>query len=229
MLAAFADLIKTLAWPVVVVWGILYWRDELKAATKRLTEIGFAGAKFASPEQQVPAPPIAALPVSKEGKETTRGVAATSNVAAFVARVKGLVSDDQLQPSIRSIRNELVAIAGDDLSDQVEALIYNSASLNVQLMHERSYNIIFGSQLTLLAQANGTGGLAPALAKQLYEQARSANSTVYASYTFEAWIGFLINSALLAVDAHGNYVLTNFGRGFLKYIIDRQLTVFKPN
>ncbi len=71
--------------------------------------------------------------------------------------------------------------------------------------------------------------LAPALARQLYERAKQTNQTLYATYTFEQWIGFLMQSGLLAMDATGNYVLTNYGRGFLKYIVDRQLTMFRPN
>jgi hypothetical protein len=100
----------------------------------------------------------------------------------------------------------------------------------VQLAHERTYNAIFGSQMTLLAQANGVGGLVPAMARQLYEQiAKPANPTLYSTYTFEQWVGFLMKSGLLETDAAGNYVLTNYGRGFQKYLFDRKLTVSKAN
>ena len=152
------------------------------------------------------------------------------SVQAFIGQVKSLISNDQLQPNLQRNRSDLHSVAGDDPKSQIEALLYNSASLNVQPAHERVYNAIFESQLTLLAQANGAGGLVPAFERQLYEQiAKPINPSFYAICTFEQWIGFLVNSGLLQFDAAGNYVLTNYGRGFLKYIVDRKLTVFKPN
>jgi hypothetical protein len=155
---------------------------------------------------------------------------ASQNVQTFIGQVKSEISDDQLQPVIQRIRRDLSSIAGDNQRDQIEALLYNSASLNVQLTHERIYNAIFGSQLTLLAQANGAEGLVPAMARQLYEQnAKPTNRSFYAIYSFDQWVGFLINSGLLQLDSAGNYVLTNYGRGFLKYVVDKKLTVFKPN
>jgi hypothetical protein len=51
--ALFADSIKALAWPLVVAWAVWSLRDEMKSVAKRLTEIGFSGAKFAGPEQKV--------------------------------------------------------------------------------------------------------------------------------------------------------------------------------
>jgi hypothetical protein len=222
------EIVKAISWPVAAAFVIWWLRDELRAAAKRLTEIGPSGAKFAPPEitaQMSVEEKIGALGVEKTGEIEV----VAHNVQAFIGQVKSFISDDQLQPQLPKIRSALSAVAGDNLRDQVEALIYNSASLNVQLGHEKVYNGIFGSQLTLLAQANGEGGLIPALARQLYEQvAKPTNPALYATYTFEQWIGFLINSGLLQ-EVAGNYALTNYGRGFLKYIVDRHLTVFKPN
>ena len=47
----------------------------------------------------------------------------------------------------------------------------------------------------------------------------------YRSYTFEQWITFLVGSGLATVG-QDNYVLTPYGRGLLRYIVDRQL---QPN
>lgn len=229
--AEIVDLVKALVWPAVVVFGMWYWRDELRAAAKRIREIGLTGAKFAPPEQQVPAHPSSVGEASTLGKDKKPDEPlGTPNVAGFIGQLKSFISDDQLQPTAQKIRTDLIGVVGNDLSDQKEALIYYSASLSIQLSHEKNYNAIFGSQLTVLTQANGIGGIPPATAKLIYEQiAKPSNPTLYATYTFEAWIGFLINSGLLATDAAGNYVLTIYGRGFLKYMVDRQLTVFKPN
>jgi hypothetical protein len=48
---AFVEILKIVAWPVVVVWLFWCFRDAVNRAFTRITEIGLTGAKFA-PEQQ---------------------------------------------------------------------------------------------------------------------------------------------------------------------------------
>jgi hypothetical protein len=129
---------------------------------------------------------------------------------------------DQLQDGLKNTRQYLAEKIGPDPKDQIEALIYLTSSLNVQIAHERNYNVIFGSQLQLLAQANGAGGVRPIVARNLYEAAKSTHPEVYRTFSFEQWIGFLQEGGLITVESSGNYLLTSYGRGFLKYIVDRQ-------
>jgi hypothetical protein len=120
------DLLKTLAWPAVVLWGVLYWRDEIRAAAKRITEIGPTGAKFAAPaEQQVPTLPsdVAGQTVGKEnnksfpevptlpsdvagqtvGKENNQSLPdKRPDVQAFIGQIKSVVSEDRGGPVFRN-------------------------------------------------------------------------------------------------------------------------------
>jgi len=148
--------------------------------------------------------------------------------AGHIANLKASISEDQLEPSVQAIRRDLTNIIGPDLKNQFEALIYYSASCNVALAHERNYSAIFGSQLQLLAQMNVDLGVLPSVARQIYDAAKSANPEVYRAYPFEQWIAFLQNGGLITRAPNGNYVLTPYGRGFLKYILDRHLSVNKP-
>jgi hypothetical protein len=104
---------------------------------------------------------------------------------AYIAQLKSFTSADQLIPVLQRLRTELVSIAGTNTSDQIEVLTYSAAALMVQLSHEKNYNMIFGSQLGLLAQANGAGGIAPAIANILYEQAKTAYPQLYTTYRFD--------------------------------------------
>jgi hypothetical protein len=217
------DLISALAWPSVVGGGLWYYRNDIKTALKRVTEVGPTGAKFGLPEQQIPSSPstVAAqeLPVPKPD-----AVAPKPDLRTFIEQIKSFISPDQLEPVLQGLRTELPAIVGTNPSDQVEALTYLAASLSVQLSHERNYNFIFGSQLHLLGRAN-VAPVAPEVANSIYEQAKAANP-VYGTYTFDQWIGFLIQSGLLTHDA-GGYAITNLGRGFLKYLVDMRKPLFK--
>jgi hypothetical protein len=71
-------------------------------------------------------------------------------------------------------------------------------------------------------------GVPQDVARQTYEAAKSTYPEVYRHFPFEHWIGFLQNGGLITVAPSGNYVLTPYGRGFLKYILDRRLSVTKP-
>jgi hypothetical protein len=210
-----------LAWPLVVGGGLVYFRNDIKVALKRLTKIGPTGANFEPLKEQHPSLPAltAELAASKAEPLTTK-----PDLQTLIQRLRSFLSDDQLDPSAQNVR---ALLAGASASDQLEALPYFVAGLSIQLAHERNYIAIFGSQLNLLAQANGAGGITHELANVLYEHAKATYPQVYTTYRFDQWIGFLITAALI-VQSGGAYVLTNYGRGFLKYLVDRQLPVNKP-
>jgi hypothetical protein len=71
------------------------------------------------------------------------------------------------------------------------------------------------------------GGVSADVARKFHEEAKAMFPDAYRSYTFEHWITFLVGSGLVTVG-QGNYVLTPYGRGFLKYIVDRGLPPNKP-
>ena len=74
------------------------------------------------------------------------------------------------------------------------------------------------------------GGASVELAQKIYDEAKSAFPEIYRNITFEQWItqpvmqpSERLPSGLCTVG-DAKYVLTPYGRGFLKYIVDRQLT-----
>jgi hypothetical protein len=220
--------------------------DEIKRAAARVTELSLTGAKFA-PLDQIPTPPLSGGVSAAASDHSIRAESGTlvvtgsetavarkspssdaSSTALFIANLKASISEDQLEPSVQAIRRDLTNIIGPDLKNQFEALLYYSALCNVALTHERNYNAIFGSQLQLLAQMNVTLGVPPSVARQIYDAAKSANPEVYRAFPFEQWLAFLQRGGLITDAPNGNYVLTSYGRGFLRYILDRHLSVNKP-
>jgi hypothetical protein len=222
---AFIKILDIVKWPVAVVLIIAglagYLRDVIKRVANRTTKAGLSGIEFAPPpSEQLPSPP-------KEGVAATSPLKSTGRdrVREFIAGVKGWLPE-QLEPAAQRVRAELDQTFGTNPSDQVEGLVYVVASLNVQLTHERHFIAIYGSQLRLMEQMIG-GGVSVDVARKFYEEAKAMFPDAYRSYTFEQWITFLVGSGLVTVG-QGNYVLTPHGRGFLKYIVDRQLSPNKP-
>ena len=244
---AVTEILKIVAWPTVVGLIFYYLRQEIKAVAARITEVTTTGFKAAPPNQN-PSAPLSfeakfieaetspSTDASPAGSETEAETSPSTDAspALYIAKIKAMVSEDQLAGPVKIVRDDLTKNVGPDPKNQVEALTYLSAGLNVQLAHERNYNAIFGSQLQLLEQMNPGIGVPPSVARQIYDAAKAASpEEVYRNYTFDQWIAFLQNGGLITVAEHGlgtvgNYVLTPYGRGFLKYLVDRRLSVNKP-
>jgi hypothetical protein len=225
------EVLKIGIWPATIIWAIWFLRDEVKRAAARITELGPTGAKFAPPSAQIPQPPpdttSAGLP-SPVGSSTGHLPGAGASAQQYITNIRASFPADELEPMVQTIRAELPLRAGTDQASQIEVLIYTVASLNLQVMHERNYRAIFGSQIQALAQMNAEGGGLPDTIRATYEAAKATYPEAYRSYTFEQWIGFLQNASLCKVDERGNYVLTPFGRGFLRYLLDLRLPISKP-
>jgi hypothetical protein len=230
----FIELLKVLAWPAVVVWLIWYLRDEVKRAAERIIELGLTGAKFAPPpppEQTALSPPSPppppSLPTPKDS--TLPGeLAASDRTQQFIAEIKSRISEDQLIDYVQELRKQLPSRTTSDPKQQVEALLHFAASLAVQLGHEQVYRLIFGSQIAALVQMNPDGGASRKVIEDIYERAKSDFPEAYRSFTFGQWIGFLLQAGLCKSAPNGNFVLTPYGRGFLKYIVDAHLPPNKP-
>jgi hypothetical protein len=243
IISAAIEVLKILAWPAVVGLICFFLRHEVKRVAPRITELTWSGAKFAPLPDQIPSPTGGGISgpsgpsliaesgaLSVTGSKTEAAKTAPSSDAAqrLIANLKSFISEDQLEPTAQAIRRELTDTIGTDQKNQIEALIYALAARNVAIRHEQNYSAIFGSQLQLLEQMIVEPGVPPIVARQIYDAARSANPEAYRAYPFEQWIAFLQNSGLTTAAPTGNYVLTPYGRGFLKYILDRRLSVNKP-
>jgi hypothetical protein len=230
VLQAFVEIVKALAWPLVVggiVW--LLW-DQVKDSAKRITELGLSGAKFAPPPvEQIPTPPTTGVstPLQPPNQAGTPAATQPGSAQQLIQRVREFITPDQLDPAVQNIRRELTAL-GANKDEQIEVLIHVLGSVNIQLTHQRVYGAIYGSQLQLLALMNTDDGAPPNGARQIYEAAKAQYPEVYRNYPFEAWMGFLHKSGLIDVAANANYVLTSYGRGLLRYVIDRHLPTNKP-
>jgi hypothetical protein len=229
---AVLEFLKIAAWPLLIFWLVLYFRDEVKRAITRITELGLTGAKFAPPTEQVATPPPKGVSSAAPSTQSSSGGSAPASaqlgsVQQFIDRMKRFIPADQLDLSVQAVRNDLKTLSADPAA-QVEALTYSVASLNIQVAYERSYRIIFGSQLRLMQLMNVDIGVPPDVAKGVYDTAKTAYPEFYRSYTFEQWIWFLQGTGLITIAPNGNYVLSAYGRGLLKYILDQHLATSKP-
>ncbi|MFZ3044222.1 MAG: hypothetical protein WA058_03925 [Minisyncoccia bacterium] len=104
--------------------------------------------------------------------------------------------------------------------------------LSRELTLERTYNLIFGTQISVLVwlRNNLTGLWYTALAN-VYEQWRT-NDEILKNYSLDNYIGFLIaNSLIIPVEEMGGrkFRITDLGLDFLGFIERRGYSQYKPH
>jgi hypothetical protein len=232
------DQIITALYAVALILGLAlvwYFRTEIRAAFGRVTKIG----PIELSSEQTPSSPTKPVQLGKPVQLSTANVTvaspagtamaqtSSSGLPQFIASITALVSQDQLDPVIQANRANILGGKADP-PELNEALLYYSAALAVTLAHERNYRGVFGSQLQLLRHMEtAVAGIDRATATAIFEAAKAANPDLYRYFTFDHWLAFLQQSSLMETAPNGNYVLTAFGRGLLRYIQSQGLSLVK--
>jgi len=106
--------------------------------------------------------------------------------------------------------------------EREKSLIKILATSQIAVAFERTYFLIFGSQISALQFLNSASNVAgkPESLRPFYEQAKSKNPDFYGNYSFESWLGFLQNQCLI-MQPNQQFGITVRGKEFLKYLIDQ--------
>lgn len=97
-------------------------------------------------------------------------------------------------------------------------LIQALSSGAVSYLHDTSWAYIYGSQIDALNELNSKGALTVNDLKRFYDSAARAHPHTYSTYTFDQWLGWIINNTLVRQDS-GIVQLTVRGKDFLKYLV----------
>lgn len=133
-------------------------------------------------------------------------------------REQNETDDPVLAPKIRLLRDELDNLSRNSL-DREKVLLRSVAIWQVNHENERMARHIFGSQLEILLLLNARPAGEPLEnIRAIYDRAVQNFSTIYRSYTFEPYIGFL-KAAQFVADAGDQLVITPRGKAFLHYLV----------
>jgi hypothetical protein len=203
-----------ITWPLLILGGGYYFRNEIKSAFARIKAVGPLGVTLegALPTQQ----PVATEPPLPPPAAKAHDV---------ISSIKQFISPEQLDPAVQAIRDDL-AKRELNRAEQIEVLVHALASTNIQLYHERTYRGIFGSQMSALVMMNNPAGAPEEAVKAIYDAAAAQYTDLYKGFTFDRWIAFLVHGGL-ATCVDKQYQTTPYGRGFLKYVVDMRLVTPK--
>lgn len=176
-------------------------QGQLGSATERVRKIGPIEFNPATVQQK--SEPASPMPGKNEELIKSALVSEASLSAVQKAQFESVKTWAQSLPEKHREEQTAIALA-------TWQLYWHFEVLNQQ---------VFGSQLSVLGQANA-GIATDASVREAYDLAVSCNLQIYTSYSFESWLGWMVNTGLLS-KRDGGFVITAYGREFLQYIIGR--------
>lgn len=196
-LRAVAELIRSLAWPILVGVAMYTFKPQVASLLTRLRET--AGTKFdpLPPQQKADNP---------------------SSIEAMPADIQQYRTKATLELEEMVRKYPAVASAVDPLARE-QRLITLFARTSLVLIFEQFDNTAWKSQIDLMTYVKMV--FVPVaihhLKKLYYDPACQQNPKVFENYTFEQYLDFLVNYSMIRVTPEGNVVLTPRGYEYLDW------------
>jgi hypothetical protein len=232
-----------LGWPVAsVVLGLIF-KNQVSALLARLKNLSAKHGSTSLDIETVGAADqkIEKIDVTAAGSLTPSAtavtIAATTTALAIVNATepvdeaarqamidfgKGI---DVVQAREADIRAHLTRMHFEfNSSETTDILIRNLAFVQAVAAAERTYRLIFGSQLLLLRALNVGAPKTDLELRPFYETAKKKNPKFYGSYSYEEWRNFLLDQGLMVHDKDRDvYGISVNGRSFLGWITGQGL------
>lgn len=230
------ELIKALAWPAVVLTIFFIIKKPLKALLSKLNSVKFQGVEFGA--NQTPKgeeklvgnqsvnfidasidqhPKINTQPpiLSKEIQDSDpKGLKLVKGKYKFWA--------PQTMAQISTWMGNEVSLS-DPMNDnqKIQLLKGYSEIMYFQFLCERTYDLIFGSQIELLNYLNTIPADREENLKHFFDDAVvKYGRDAFQNLNFNKYLDFLIVNGLIYGDSMNNINLTFLGKDFLRYILD---------
>jgi hypothetical protein len=159
-----------------------------------------------------------------ESADTASGVGQTTNQRADVLRTVGvspLVIDREA-----IIRRDVDHVP--TIEERERLLIRNLAIAQLELAAERTYRVIFGSQLAALQHLNLYGTTPKEKLEELfYVPAAQKFGEVYRTYPADRYFHFMASNGLVTISDGGDVTITFAGKALLAWIIHHGLLMNK--
>jgi hypothetical protein len=203
------NLLNVLKWPVVVIIIALIFRKTMINFINRISKIGHGKTSVEALQQP-----------SGEKQEQVQISLVDRALGLFRPETTALVRSAVLQES------DLSKISGD--KERIEHLIKYSSAIYIIKHFDQIYYSIYGSQLMILQQLNTDAVEDNSSLKRYYDYAAGQNPTLFAEYSYEDYLAYLISFNLIIKE--GNQIkITILGVDFLKYLSETSKSFTKRN
>ena len=194
-----------LNWPAVgLILGllvILIFQNQFKRLIDRTSKVGKDGASFDRPQED---PKLSAESI------------AFRDLMKHPVSATVLVREKAIQTEVGQLK----------ITDQqaIELLLRGVAMARIEIDFNRISSNIFGSQLGLLVQISGSSqGIQRLKADAIFADAQKQNPEVHGGQSTDEWLHYLLSTNLVTFQ-NDRLDITQYGKDFLKHLIDNRLT-----
>jgi hypothetical protein len=154
---------------------------------------------------------------SAAGTSTVTGVSVPPPTPPASNLISKLMHSIQHSPDIEPLKGEA--------REQLMARAF--AERILALSFERTYRVIFGSQIEAVIAANSPGGATIESLKETFENAKKRFPVAHEKRTFEQWLAYLKAEGMIeeVPSPKGDplFRTTEYGKGFLHYMVEQGL------
>ncbi|MFT5702121.1 MAG: hypothetical protein ACI8ZB_005029 [Desulforhopalus sp.] len=195
-------MLQTIVWPIVVLTlglvSIFIFRKPLVEKISCITRAGKDGVLFEQQPDRVPEPEIPML--------LSHGSIMKAAVSESVVSREIIIEEN-----IKHFSEE----------EKISALTREFARTKVSLEFQNISHLIFGSQSLLLEILSSVSdGVPISQANDQFLLSCEKFPEIHKERTFEHWLGFLTAYFLIVVNDDDLVFITQFGKDFLKHLID---------
>jgi hypothetical protein len=160
------------------------------------------------------------------------GVRAAAQEVAEIEEKRMIPSRDLMEVAFSSVIKDQEKLLRDYLENirfgspqEREALLLRTlARSQVYAQFDRISMLIYGSQLELLVDASSRpAGIDADGVKEKFRAVKSADPAFHEQTTFDSYRNFLLGTNLLGIEGD-RLKITQFGKEFLKFLVDNALT-----
>jgi hypothetical protein len=231
----FLVLLAALAWPIVVLIFIRTFRKQIGALIDAIKTLKIFGNEVNMGDRQTPE---TGKQLGREVKELREG-----KIEPTIGRTRVLydptpvkpIPDAATAPPVTAPASPLQkqiaesilkdpVMKGMDCEEKLKTVVHVQAAYQMHLLFERTFRVIFGSQIDALDLADDPAGLTLNSLEIMFNSAKSQFYAIHKDRTFTQWGNFVL-SVGLAEEFNNSGVqrarTTELGREFLTYIRER--------
>ena len=212
------DFLSSIAWPLTTIIIFLVLKNPITNFINNIKKFTYGGTGIETNS----------VKQKEEDEDYLAELLGDGQDASNLDKVLAKFSDSALNAIDEIIENETQISSVEGLQNKYDRIYKYAKLLILVKTAEKIYSLIYGSQIRMLQRLNYSQVETKTELKVYYDNAVKNNPVGYKDYTYESYLNFLVQNALIYIE-NENVSITDAGRDFLRYIVEANLTVEKYN
>lgn len=209
------NFLSAISWPIVCLIIASFFKKPISIFLKRVKKISYGDAVFESGRKK-----------QKDDKSEI-DLATKGDDFSSIDQTISKFSDVGQKYALEIVEAETKISEIVDSQLKYERLLKYSQLLLMIKFFERTYRLIYGSQIRLLHKLNYSPEKSQDV-KYLYDNAANYFPETYKDYPYEDYLKFLVTEGLITKDENeGILSITDVGKDFLRYLVESNSSLEK--